>query len=66
VLTGEHKGKRKTAARENIFVHNLDPDFFEDNIVTCDETWVHYYTPDSKRPSQQWLPAWMPIIRKLQ
>jgi hypothetical protein len=50
-------------------LHNLDPDLFEDHIVPCDETWVHYYTPESKRPSQQWLPAWMPrpqkAIRKL-
>jgi hypothetical protein len=22
---------------------------FLDSIVTCDETWAHYYTPESKR-----------------
>jgi hypothetical protein len=25
-----------------------------DSIVTCDETWVHYFTPESKRGSKQW------------
>ena len=23
-------------------------------IVTCDETWVHHFTPESKRASKQW------------
>jgi histone-lysine N-methyltransferase SETMAR len=26
---------------------------FLDSIVTCDETWVHYFTPESKRASKQ-------------
>jgi hypothetical protein len=26
---------------------------FLDSIVTCDETWVHYITPESKRASKQ-------------
>jgi histone-lysine N-methyltransferase SETMAR len=26
---------------------------FLDSIVTCDETWVHYFTPQSKRASKQ-------------
>jgi hypothetical protein len=25
-----------------------------DSVVTCDETWVHYFTPESKRASKQW------------
>jgi hypothetical protein len=67
VLTEKHKRKRKNAARENIFLHNLGPEFFEGYIATGNETWVH--TPENKRQSQQWLPAWMPrpqkSIRKL-
>jgi len=27
---------------------------FLDSIVTSDETWVHYFTPESKRSSMQW------------
>jgi histone-lysine N-methyltransferase SETMAR len=26
---------------------------FLDSIVNCDETWVHYFTPESKRASKQ-------------
>jgi hypothetical protein len=27
---------------------------FFDSVVTCDETLVHYFTPESKRGSKQW------------
>jgi len=27
---------------------------FLDRIITCDETWVHHFTPESKRASKQW------------
>lgn len=27
---------------------------FLHKIVTCDETWVHHYTPESKRASMEW------------
>jgi len=26
---------------------------FLSGIITCDETWVHHYTPESKRSSMQ-------------
>jgi hypothetical protein len=26
---------------------------FLDSVVICDETWVHYFTPESKRASKQ-------------
>ena len=29
-------------------------DAFIHRIVTCDETWLHYYTPETKRASKQW------------
>jgi len=27
---------------------------FLDRIITCDETWVHHFTPKSKQASKQW------------
>ena len=27
---------------------------FTDHIVTCDETWVHFYKPESKQQSSVW------------
>jgi hypothetical protein len=65
VLTEVHKKKRKNATRENIYLHNLDPEFFEDHIVTGDETWIHYYTSENKRQSMQWLPAGMSRPQKV-
>ena len=29
-------------------------DAFIHRIVTCDETWVHHYTPETKRASKEW------------
>jgi len=29
-------------------------DAFIHSIVTCDETWVHHYTPETKRASKEW------------
>ena len=29
-------------------------DAFIHRIVTCDETWVHHYTPEMKRASKEW------------
>jgi len=27
---------------------------FLDRIITSDETWVHHFTPETKRASKQW------------
>ena len=27
---------------------------FTDRIVTCDETWIHFYEPESKQQSSIW------------
>jgi hypothetical protein len=32
--------------------------------VTCDETWVHYFTPESKRASKQWKHTHSPTPKK--
>jgi hypothetical protein len=37
---------------------------FLDSIVTCDETWVHYFTPESKRASKQWKHTHSPTPKK--
>ena len=35
-----------------------------DRIITCDETWVHHFTPESKRASKQWKHADSPPSKK--
>src|SRR6202044_2975309 len=47
---------RKKACAENLNLNNLDPDFFQGQIVTGDETYIHYFEPETKRQSMQWLP----------
>jgi hypothetical protein len=37
---------------------------FLDFIVTCDETWVHYCTPEFKKASMQWKHTNSPPPRK--
>ena len=34
--------------------YEKEGDTFIHRIVTCDETWVHHYTPKTKRASKQW------------
>jgi hypothetical protein len=44
---------------EYVFLWNLDPDFFEVDIVSGDEPWLDLdYTPvtKDKRQSMQWFP----------
>ncbi|XP_064461739.1 histone-lysine N-methyltransferase SETMAR-like [Ornithodoros turicata] len=39
---------------------------FLDRIITCDETWVHDFTSDSKRSSKQWKHTGSPAPKKFQ
>ena len=52
-LTDEHE---YTAASGAVIVVAVRAGrgLFLDSIVTTDETWVHYFTPESKRSSVQW------------
>jgi histone-lysine N-methyltransferase SETMAR len=69
ILTRAQKKSRIFAAKENLYLHSLDPEFFENQIVTGDETYIHLYEPETKRQSMQWLPPGSDppkkVIRKL-
>lgn len=41
-----------------------DPADFVRRIITCDETWVHYYDPESRRGSMTWRHADSPPPQK--
>lgn len=56
ILTPLQKSTRKNACKENIWLNNLDPDFFQSQIVAGYETYVHHFEPETKRQSMQWLP----------
>ena len=35
-------------------------------LVTVDETWVHYYEPENKAHSRQWVGPWSPEAKEVQ
>jgi histone-lysine N-methyltransferase SETMAR len=69
LLSEEQMEARKSASEENLWLNSLDPEFFKNQIVTGDETYLHHYEPTTKRQSMQWLPrgsqAPIKAIRKL-
>ncbi len=55
-LTDEHRTNRMGAALHFLSLFNeFGPSLFE-RIVTGDECWVHFYTPETKNQSMEWLP----------
>ena len=39
-------------------------DDFQSRLVTVDETWVHYYEPENKAQSRQWVGPGFPRLKK--
>jgi hypothetical protein len=54
MLTEDHKRQHVEAAREFLQAYKTDGKEFLDSIITGDETWVHYTTPETKQQSRQW------------
>jgi hypothetical protein len=54
LLTPEHRDRRLVAVTQLLQRYKREGAEFLDSIVTCDETWVHYFTTESKRASKQW------------
>lgn len=54
VLAEVHKTKRMGAALDLLTQYDRYGDQFLDRIVTGDETWVSYKTPETKRQSMEW------------
>jgi hypothetical protein len=52
MLTEDHKRQRVEAAHEFLQAYETDGEEFLDSIVTGDETWVHYTTPEMKQQSR--------------
>lgn len=56
LLTDDHKTSHLEFSRNFIKSHFEEGTAFLRRIVTCDESWVNFYTPELKSQSQQWLP----------
>jgi len=54
LLTDQQKQIRKEVCERHLVRHSQEGDDFLTRIVTCDETWVHHYTPESKQASKEW------------
>jgi [histone H3]-lysine36 N-dimethyltransferase SETMAR len=64
LLQEEHKAARVTVAACLLERFQREGDDFLHSIVTCDETWVHHYTPESKRASMHWKHPRSPVAKK--
>jgi histone-lysine N-methyltransferase SETMAR len=53
LLSPEHRERHLLAVTQLLQRYERERAEFLDSVVTCDETWVHYYTPESKRASKQ-------------
>jgi hypothetical protein len=53
-LTNEHKLKHVPSCRAFLTCYHAEGEDFLAHIVLGDETWVHYYEPESKRQPMEW------------
>src|SRR5579863_6011286 len=49
VLSPDQMKQRKNESEDNLYLNSQDPDFFQGQIVTGDETYLHHYDPPTKR-----------------
>jgi len=54
VLTEEHRLKRQASALDFLTRYSEEGNNFLSRVVTGDETWVSYTTPESKQQSMEW------------
>ena len=54
MLTEEHRLKRQASALDFLTRYSEEGDNFLSRVVTADETWVPYATPESKQQSKEW------------
>ena len=63
VLREDQKERRCHSSREMAKLVNSDPTVL-DALVTCDESWIYCYDPETKRQSSQWKHASSPRPNK--
>lgn len=55
LLTVDNKRNRVTTSEQCLKLFQRNPNEFMRRYVTVDETWIHYYTPETKEQSKQWI-----------
>lgn len=64
MLTSDHKSERLRICKVLKYRYQAQGDEFLTRIVTCDETWVHHFDPESKRQSLEWKHPESPVRKK--
>ena len=54
LLSDQQKTGRVQISETMLARYKEEGDTFIHRIVTCNETWVHHYTPETKRASKEW------------
>lgn len=54
LLTPDNKRNRETISEQCLTLFKRNPKEFLRRFVTVDETWIHWYTPETKEQSKQW------------
>ena len=54
LLLPEQMGVRVKMCNEYCRQYNDEGDTFLNRVVTCDETWIHFFEPESKQQSSVW------------
>ena len=63
-LREDKKERRCHDSKEIVVLINSDPAVL-DALVTCDESWIYCYDPETQRPSSQWKHAGSPRPKKV-
>lgn len=63
-LTTDHKNNRMAAAIEFLTRYQEEGEAMLDRIITGDETWVHHFTPSTKKQTMVWKTVDEPTPKK--
>jgi histone-lysine N-methyltransferase SETMAR len=64
LLTVDNKRNRKVVSKALLSLMQRNPDEFFRRFVIVDETWIHHYTPETKKQSKQWIAKGEPCPKK--
>jgi len=64
LLTPDNKRNRETTSDKRLTLLMRNPKEFLRRFVTVDETWIHWYTPETKEQSKQWTSPGEPAPKK--
>jgi histone-lysine N-methyltransferase SETMAR len=57
LLTVDQKQNRVRCSKDNLQLFQWNPQDFRRRFITVDKTWIHHYTPETKKQSKQWVPS---------